>query len=143
MVGHQHVGVQPAVAGQQGFAQQLAVAGAVIVVQEAGQSAVAALHHVLRDAGEGDAGLAGHVGSLARAAPMAHRRTQALRIGGCAEPMSEVNLTPFLRQLVAPYLRGSCAGFTYLICQGPTLVSWTMVSPCAIAKWTMPGGIAV
>ena len=49
-----------------------------------------------RDAGEVDAGQARHVGSLARAAPVAHRRTQALRVGECAASVSDVNLTPFL-----------------------------------------------
>ena len=77
MVVHQHVGVQPAVAGQQGFTQQLAIAGAVLVVQEARQAVVAALHDVLRDAGEVDAGVSGHGGSLARAAPVAHRSALA------------------------------------------------------------------
>lgn len=59
VVVHQHVGVQLEAAGQQGVAQQLPVARAVIVVEEAGQ-AVAALHDVLRNAGKVDAGLSRH-----------------------------------------------------------------------------------
>ena len=46
-------------------------------VYMSGQAVVAALHDVLRDAGEVDAGVLGHGGSLARAAPVAHRSTQA------------------------------------------------------------------
>jgi len=46
--------------------QQLAVAGAVFVVEEAGHAVVATLHDVLRDAGQVDAGLAGHARRIGR-----------------------------------------------------------------------------
>ena len=56
MVVHQHVGVKLAVGGEQCFVQELPVASAVDIVEEAGQAVVAALHDVLRDAGQVDAG---------------------------------------------------------------------------------------
>ena len=65
VVVHQHVGVQAAAGGVQCFAQQLAIARAVFVVQEAGQAIVAALHDVLRDAGQVEAWEAGHARRIA------------------------------------------------------------------------------
>ncbi|MHB8310988.1 MAG: hypothetical protein ACYDCY_11445 [Metallibacterium sp.] len=52
--------MQLATCGEQHRARQLPVTGAVFVVEKAGQAVVAALHDVLRDARQVDAGWAGH-----------------------------------------------------------------------------------
>ena len=82
VVVHQHVGVQLALAGEQGFTQQLQIAGAVGVVEETGQAVVAALHDVLRDARQVDAGLAGHAGRIGTAAPSGYQGTFATLVSG-------------------------------------------------------------
>jgi len=74
VVVHQHVGMQVAAGGEQGVAQQVAVAAAVFVVQEAGQAIVAALHEVLRDAGQVKTGQAGHAGRMYRTQGRGHRQ---------------------------------------------------------------------
>lgn len=56
VVVHQHVRMQLAAASEQRFAQQVPIAGAVGVVQDAGQAVVAALDDVLRNAGQVNAG---------------------------------------------------------------------------------------
>ena len=64
MVGHQDVGMRDAARGKRAFAQKLQVTAAVTVVQEAGQSIVAALDNVLRYAGNIESRLACHAKSL-------------------------------------------------------------------------------
>jgi len=61
--------------------QQLAVAGAVFVVEEAGHAVLAALHDVLRDAGQVDAGLAGHACRIGRWRQGNHSRESMLGVG--------------------------------------------------------------
>lgn len=82
VVVHQHIGVQLASAGKQGFAQKLPIAGPVLSVEETGQAVVAALHDMLWDAGEVDAGLSRHAERVGRAAPVGHQRTHRWWIGG-------------------------------------------------------------
>jgi hypothetical protein len=48
VVGHQHVGMQDVTRGKRALAQKLQVAAAVAVVEEAGQSIVAALDNIPR-----------------------------------------------------------------------------------------------
>lgn len=71
VVVHQHVGMQLAAGGEQRFAQQVAIADAVGIVEEAGQAVVAALDDVLRDAGQVESGLASHARSVAARRPAA------------------------------------------------------------------------
>lgn len=67
VVVHEHIGVQRAPAGEQGFAEQMEVAVPVVVIQKTGQSVVAALDDVLGDAGKVESRLPGHLSSIARA----------------------------------------------------------------------------
>jgi len=64
-VGHQHIGMYGAAVSGSGIAQFVEVARAVDGREEAGAAIVAALHEVLRQAGQVDAGLSWHgVGRL-------------------------------------------------------------------------------
>lgn len=65
MVVHQYIGMQLATCGVQGFMQQVQVAQSVAIIQKARQAVVRALHDVLRDAREVDAGKSGHLARLA------------------------------------------------------------------------------
>jgi hypothetical protein len=65
VVGHQHVGMQDATRGKRALAQKVQVAAAVAVVEEAGQSIVAALDNVLRYAWDIESWMACHTTSLA------------------------------------------------------------------------------
>jgi len=60
MVVHQDIGMQVALRPGQRLAQEVEVAQSIAIVEEAGQAVVAALHHVLRDAGQVDTGEASH-----------------------------------------------------------------------------------
>jgi len=64
MVGHQHVGMHRTAFAQGGFAQQRAITEVVRLGEEAGLPVVAALHDMLRDAGEINAWRAGHGAGL-------------------------------------------------------------------------------
>jgi hypothetical protein len=56
VVVHEDVGVQLAPCGHQRAAQQVAVMCAVVVIEEAGQSVVTALHDVLRNSRQVETG---------------------------------------------------------------------------------------
>lgn len=64
VVVHQYVRMQVHACRQQCFTQERQVAAPVAVIQEAGQPVVPALHDVLRDSGQVDAGKAGHACSM-------------------------------------------------------------------------------
>lgn len=96
VVVHQHVGMQATAGGVQRFPQQLAIAGAIFVVQEAGQAIVAALHDVLRDAGQVEAWESGHARMVATLAKARNAWKGNRRVGVVLMLASEVNLTPFL-----------------------------------------------
>jgi hypothetical protein len=67
LVVHQDLGMQAAVRRGQRCPQELQVAQSIAIVEGAGQPVVAALDHVLRDAGEVEAGEAGLASGPARA----------------------------------------------------------------------------
>lgn len=81
VVVHQHVGVQLAAGRKQCFAQQLAITGTVFIVQEAGQAVVAALHDMLRDAGQVEAWKAGHARRFVVCARRSYRRSPQFDCG--------------------------------------------------------------
>lgn len=81
VVVHQHIGVEPAIVGEQRLAQQMAVAGAVGIVQETGQAVVAALHDVSRDTGKIESPLACHATSIAPARRDRQRRCAWQAVG--------------------------------------------------------------
>lgn len=60
VITHQHVRVQRAAEAQQAFAQALQVAPTILIVQKTGQPVVAALHDVLRNAGQIQSGKSCH-----------------------------------------------------------------------------------
>ena len=64
MIGHQHVRVDPHPKARGVAAQPVEVGGVVVVAEEAGRAVVAALDDMQRQAGEGDAGAAGHGASV-------------------------------------------------------------------------------
>ncbi|GMV31877.1 MAG: hypothetical protein AMXMBFR59_40020 [Rhodanobacteraceae bacterium] len=80
------------------------VARPVVVVQEARQAIVAALHHMLRYSGQIEPREAGHAMSFAAAAENGMRRLLVLRSETSDQRLREVNLTPFsaeLRQIIS------------------------------------------
>lgn len=62
MAAHQHEGMDGAVMLERGFAQFLQVLSVIHIGSEAGLTVVAALHDVLRDAGQIKSWLSGHGG---------------------------------------------------------------------------------
>ncbi len=81
VVVHEDVRVQLAAGGEQCLAPELPLAAAVIVIEEAGQASVAALHDVLRNAGEVDAGLARHRRKSVAATADGHGRMPPRLVG--------------------------------------------------------------
>ena len=69
MVGHQHVGMQPAALARQRLSQPVEVGEPVLVIKKAGRPVVTALHDVQRQVVDMDACAAGHAGSLAEIEP--------------------------------------------------------------------------
>jgi hypothetical protein len=61
MVVHQDVGVQSAACVEQGLAQKHQVALPIVIIQKAGQPIVAALDNVLRNVGQVEPRLSGHL----------------------------------------------------------------------------------
>ena len=66
VVVHQYPAMQAATGMVQGVGQQVQVSAPVHIVQEAGQAVGAALHDVLRDTGQVEAGLSGHALSVSK-----------------------------------------------------------------------------
>ena len=81
VVVHQHVRMQFDIGDGQLLAQQFQVVDAVNVVQEARQAVVAALHDVLRNSGQVQARLAGHVRMFVPAAGLRGGRMVPRRVG--------------------------------------------------------------
>jgi hypothetical protein len=73
VVVHEHVRVRLAAGGPQRVVQEVAVARAVSVVENAGQAVVAALHDMLRDARKVETGEAGHARRIGRRPRPEHR----------------------------------------------------------------------
>lgn len=88
VVVHPYIGVQLVVIREQRLAQSVEVARAVFDIKKAGQAVVAALHDVLRNAGQFQANLSGHVRMVDRAVdgtkrldrPAPHRIFASLRV---------------------------------------------------------------
>lgn len=83
VVVHQHPAMQLATGVVQGIGQQVQVGAAVQVIQEAGQAVVAALHDVLRDAVQIEAGLSGHTRSVPSPGTLPDQRITRRHTGCC------------------------------------------------------------
>ena len=95
VVVHQYIGVQRAARGEQRLPQQLAIAGAISVVEEAAKAIASTLHDVLRNAWQVESRLAGHVHSIAAALATLRGHSAGEVVGTRRAGLSEVNLTPF------------------------------------------------
>ena len=95
VVVHQYIGVQLAARGEQRLPQQLAIAGAIRVVEEAGKAIVSTLHDVLRNAWQVESRLASHVHSIAAAVATMRGHNAGDAVGIRRAGLSEVNLTLF------------------------------------------------
>lgn len=94
MIAHQYIGMQRTAIAQKGLTQALQVTPPVLVIEEAKHAVVAALHYMLRNAGE--------IGARSRAmcATITYqaRRHDQLNLSCGSEvpaPESEASLTPF------------------------------------------------
>jgi hypothetical protein len=73
VVVHEHIGVKPAFRRVRSLPKQPDVQEAILIIEEAGQAVVAALHDVLRNAGQVESGKSGHAGIPAGLAVSRHR----------------------------------------------------------------------
>ena len=75
VVAHQHIGMQHAAVPKQCFSQALQVTLPILVVEEAGQSVVAALDHMLRHTGDVGTRKPGHADISPQGNPLRHRHS--------------------------------------------------------------------